>query len=200
MNNSTPLKEQALELIVKLRRETEIQNSWTALRSLMTTHTSALFGQMDTRQLVSLCDTIADYGNEVEKRNAMILSVFVNMEKLAQSYLLWRLGYDSAAFEPPSRESARKLALWDGMDTFHVEIGDVTNNMFGRLRRLLQETPEIALICEELLHRMRQHPTILSALNQTHGHVFDSDTTWRADGKYDKYRQSGEIPPWKQDA
>lgn len=196
---SSPPAERLWSLIPRLRRGIDPEATWDEFRRCLADHQDELLATLDTRRLVSVCDTFADFGDPIERRNAMLVSVLTNMEKVAQSFLLWRLGYDPAAFETADCPPPRKVRLWDGMDSFHVVIGDVTNNMFARLHPLLDETPLIAAIFREILARLDRHPTILGTLNRSHGHVFEPHTRWRKAPQYDHYRTTGEIPAWKTD-
>lgn len=184
-------------LVPRLRRGIETEATWRDFRRCLEEHEAELLATLNTRQLVSVCDTFADYGDPIERRNAMLAAVVVNMEKVAQSYLLWKLDYDPGAFDTADCAPSRKVQLWDGMNSFHTVIGDVTSNMFARLHSLLDETPLIAAIFRELLARLERHPTILGSLNRVHGHVFEPHIRWLMDPRYDHYRTTGEIPAWK---
>ena len=172
--------------------------SWLAFRDLVERELEAVCRGSTTRQLISICDTYADYGDPVERRNALLISLLGNMEKVGQSFLLWRTGYHRP-FDPPASSAPRKVALWDGMDTMHAEIGDVTNHLFARMEGMLAETPALDVIFRTIRDRMRVGPTLLGAMNRRHGHVFESNTRWRADARYATFRASGEIPAWKKD-
>ncbi len=185
-------------LIVNLRRGIAPQVAWKSFRTLIDKEIDCICEELSTRRLVSLCDTFADYGDPVESRNAFFITLLVNLEKTSQTYLLWRLNYTDAFEVPPEHES-KKVRLWDGMTSFHVEIGDVTNSFFARLDRLMAPTPSINQIYRTVIARMKDQQTILGTLNKTHKHVFDTDTRWRKDPAYDRFRQTGEIPEWKKD-
>lgn len=196
---SGELKERLWKLIVKLRRGVDTEAAWAQFRRCLHDNGEELLASLNTRELISVCDTFADFGDSVESRNAMLVSVMVTMEKVSQSYLLWRLGYSRRTFDICRCASPRRVPLWDGMDSFDLQIGDVTNNMFCRLEKLLTETPCIHRIFREVLARMRTHETVLGSLNRFHGHVFETDTRWRGAPAYDGFRASGRIPAWKKD-
>jgi hypothetical protein len=186
------------ELILKLRRNINPDSSWGEFRALVETNIDRVCRELNTRELVSVCDTYADFADPVESRNAMLVSLLANAEKTSQSFLMLRLNY-IAPFRVPLSHHPRRVPLWDGMDSFHLEIGDVTNGLFGRLDRLMSSTPAIERIYREVVDRIRTHPTILGALNKFHQHVFEPNTRWRKAPAYDHFRKSGELPPWKTD-
>ena len=193
--NPTALRVQAM--IGPLRRGAGAE-AWQDFRELVEREVEEVCRGSTTRQLISICDTYADYGGPVERRNALLISLLGNMEKVGQSFLLWRTGYHRP-FDPPASIPPRKIALWDGMDTMHADIGDVTNNLFARLESVLAETPALEVIYRTIRDRLRVSPTLLGAMNRWHGHVFESHTSWRADARYDVFRASGAIPAWKND-
>ncbi len=182
--------------IVNLRRGIETERSFGEFRAIVEGDLDAVCTELNTRWLVSLCDTYVDFGEPIEQRNAMLVSMLVNWEKVAQSYVLWKSNYEGS-LEVPEHHEPRKLFLWDGMTSFHLEIGDVTNNLFARTQRLLAETPQIERIYRTVLERIEKDETILGTLNKRHGHVFETSFEWVRDPRYDRYRENGEIPPWK---
>ena len=193
-----PIVTRVAELIVKLRRNIDPDSSWEELRALVEANIDRICRELNTRELVSVCDSYADYADPVESRNAMFVSLLANTEKTAQSFLLLRLNY-IAPFRVPLSHHPRRVPLWDGMDSFHLEIGDVTNSFFGRLNRMMSSTPAIERIYREVVDRIRAHPTILGSLNKFHQHVFEPNTRWRKAPAYDRFRNSGELPVWKTD-
>jgi hypothetical protein len=189
---------QIQSLIVRLRRRQDPHEAWREFQALVENNIGEVCRALNTRQLVSVCDTYADFGDPIEGRNALMVTLLANLEKTSQSFLFWRLNYE-APFDVPPSHQPRKVPLWDGMDSFHLEIGDVTNSFFSRLDRLMRMTPHIERIYRTVTERMKNQPTILGALNKVHQHVFESTTRWRKAPKYDHYRASGSIPAWKTD-
>ncbi len=179
-------------IIVNLRRGVEVEENWETFRSLVEGDTERLCSGLNTRWLISVCDTYVDLGNEMERRNAMLITVLVNMEKVGQSYVNWRVNYD-APFDVPPGNEPRKIKLWDGMTSMHLVIGDVTNNMFRRMEMLLADTGHLLRIYHEVLSRIAEHDTILGTMNREHGHVFEPDIKWRDAPEYDDWRRRGKI-------
>jgi hypothetical protein len=183
-------------VIRNIRRGIDVERNFERFRVLVEGQTERVCSDLDTRWLVSVCDTYADFGTPVESRNAMFVSLLANFEKVSQSYVYWKLGYEGS-LEVPADHEPRKVPLWDGMSSFHLSVGDVTNNLFARLGRLMEPTPHIARIYETVRDRLRDHETILGALNKYHRHVFDTDFSWSRDREYDRWRKDGTIPKWK---
>ena len=186
-------------LIVNLRRNIEPKETWRVFSSLIEGNIDRVCSELNTRWLVSICDTYADYGEEVEARNAMFVSLIVNLEKTSQSYVRWRIPH-RRKLKVPWWCRPRRVRLWDGMRSFDLSIGDVTNNFFRRLNVLMEPTPHIRRIFETILERMKQQETILGTLNQYHGHVFELDVKWRDHSDYDRWRERGKLAPVQRQA
>jgi hypothetical protein len=189
------LLEEAQALIVALRRGVETDANWAALRSLVSGRIDDVCAGFDTRWLVSVCDTYADFGDAIERRNAMLVSTLVNMEKLAQTYVRWSQGYPRRIATPDGPHD--KARLWDGMTSMRLDIGDASNHLFGRLDALLAETPDLHRIYETVVRRIAEGDTVLAALDRAHGHVFARDYAWILDEAYDEARETGRVPPHK---
>ena len=69
--------------IVLIRRETDLAENVEHLFEILNYDIQFLCESLSTRWLVSVCDTIADHGNQQERSAAMCISTFVNLVKLA---------------------------------------------------------------------------------------------------------------------
>jgi len=180
-------------IIVFLRRKENVDASWAAFREIVEGDTDQVCKELTTRWLVSVADTYIDMGTEIERRNAMFITMLCNLEKVSQTFLHWRVNYENP-FDVPAEYEPRKIRLWDGMTSMHLDIGDVTNNLFRRLHPLLEPTPHLFRIFQEVVARMKTHPTTMAALDRRHHHVFEPELSWRAGPEYDRWRASGELP------
>ncbi|SJZ89397.1 protein of unknown function [Trichlorobacter thiogenes] len=190
---SPPLFSIIFPLIVNLRRGVEAEASMILFRQAVEVYIEEVCKQFDTRWLVSICDTFAEFGEPVERRNAFMVSMLAIFEKVSQTYAYWRLGYPQS-LAPATPLEHRKIPLWDGMDSFHLVHGDVTINMFRRLENLLSETPSIEKIYRRVRDGIKDGETILGVLNKQHKHVFETDYSWVLGDDYLTLRESGEIP------
>jgi hypothetical protein len=178
------------EQITALRRGT---GNWPAFRNYIERNINEICAETNLRWLASICDTYADFGNAIERRNAMMISVLVKMEKIAQTYAYWRMNYPDS-LGTPEIDRHRKIRLCDGLSSFNLDIGDCPNTMFGRMDDMLSETPVLLSILNAVKKRLAENDTILGNLNKRHGHVFESDYSWIIDEPYREFRDSGRIP------
>lgn len=160
------------KLIIDLRRKKNSIENWAIFRALIEENPEFTCSALDTRWLVSIADTYADYGNDIEKRNALYISMLVNFEKLSATRLLiYDLTINKIRLELLKKN--RVIPLWDGMYSFNVNRGDMSMNLFYRIRTVLEDTPFLKLIFEEVLNRLLRNETVLSNLNAYHKKMFD---------------------------
>jgi hypothetical protein len=191
--DSADLLAQVQAVIVSLRRGENVATNWADFQSLVEKNIDIICKEFNTRWLTSICETYVDFAEPITSANALLISVIVKMEKLAQTYAHWRLGYPDT-LAPPPNASHRKISLWDGVRSFHLEIGDAPNTMFGRVFDQLAQTPALKQIMDAVIERLKVGDTILGNLNKQHGHVFEPDYAWILGEKYRPLRESGRIP------
>lgn len=159
--------EELKPLIVQLRRQNNVEQNWQTFQKIIEGNLEKVCNELDTRWLISVTDTYADYGSPIEQRNALYISMIANFEKLWATNLLM---YDLKS----NRERTDKLLnneiipLWDGMYSFNINRGDMTRNLFGRLFEFQKETPVLEKILETVLQRMMENETTLANLSTYH--------------------------------
>ena len=69
--------------------------------------------------------------------------MLANFEKLAATRLLM---YDLTINTQKLKKLKKNfnVPLWDGMHSFNINRGDMMNNLFFRIRRMMKETPVLA--------------------------------------------------------
>jgi hypothetical protein len=174
MDTEKSLFERIQDLIINLRKGKDVDNDWNAFRNLMEQNTEEVCRTLDTRWLVSVCDTYVDYGDEITRRNAMLVVQIANFEKLWATNLLM---YD-IKLNPDKLEKLKNnkiIPLWDGMYSFNINHGDMTHNLFDRIENLMDKTPVIEKIYQTVIQRIRENDTILANLNKYHGRLFEAE-------------------------
>ena len=79
-------------LIISIRRD-ESGVDYNYFITVVSENIQCVCDNSNLRLLGSICDTIADFGGAIEKRNALLISTIIKMEKITQTYFHWRLGY-----------------------------------------------------------------------------------------------------------
>jgi len=128
--------------IKKLRNNYDLK-TWFGFKGYVEKNIEDVCKALDTRWLVSICDTYADFAEPHEAACALIVVTTVNMEKLAFSIR------GSNNFDRPPRQP-----LWDGVESYLLAKGDMIPNFCFRLRRTLKEFPHLLRIYETVWRRM----------------------------------------------
>jgi SAM-dependent methyltransferase len=153
--------------IIRLRRRTH--DDWPQFREEVTEHLPFLLAHFNTRWLVSICDTFADHGTPIERRNAMFVSLLVAWEKLVQTRRLADASPEWIASGAPSFMREPQL-LWDGVTSMvTTPRADMLRNLFSRLGVMLGPTPHLLQMMETVVERMRAcRSSTIAALDRVH--------------------------------
>lgn len=161
----TKLKEEILTAIISLRRRKDIENQQKIFFNYLNNHNKALAKELNSRWIISIMDTVADYGNPTQRANACLISLFFNGIKVVDSYL-YAVGDPIPDRSKVSQTSGRPL--WDGVMMYQLHKGDMLTNLFSRIRESIKNTPELEVLFIELVRRSNQEQNFLSKLNNLH--------------------------------
>ena len=160
--------------IIELRKGINPEENWAKFKSIVEKNIKQICDSVDTRWLISICDTFVDYGNDIECRNALCIVTLFNMEKLAQTNSLLFNKEKNITNEIALKKS-ELIDLWDGVTSFDIVCGDLTNNLFLRFENKLKPTPILHLLFKTLLARLKKNnSSILVNLNKYHGNIFSN--------------------------
>lgn len=147
-------------LNVLLRRGVATQTVYGHFATLWAEHADILLDTLDSRWLVSACDTICDHSPDpAEAQGAILVSLFVNTLKLAETE---RLMDDPAQGDP--QRIAGRTPLFDGMVAFLPGRGDMPANLLQRLDRRLRPETLTGMIGRELINRALSADTVFTRL------------------------------------
>jgi len=138
-----------VKLIVKIRRGIDVHNNTIAFSGLIIKHFTTIIPGLTTRWLVSVTDTMADYMEYGGANEALLVSQYINMIKLGQTYI-----NHCGEYSKPSTYPATEL--WDGVTEYMIDGGDMPRNMYNRINKSIKN-PVIKRIFNEV--RMRQYGT-----------------------------------------
>ncbi len=174
MASSDNILPEIQDLLIRLRKDIDTEENWKMFTELIESNLDKVCKSLDTRWLISVCDTYVDYGDPVTRRNAMLVVQTANFEKLWATYLLM---YDLDLNEEKvdKLKKNKVIPLWDGMYSFNINHGDMTSNYFARIDELMSETPVIDAIYKTVLQRIKENDTVLANLNKYHKRLFEPD-------------------------
>ncbi len=151
-------------LTVYIRRRIDPQRSAARFFTLWDLHRETLLRELDTRWLVSACDTIIDISEDATQRAlALNASMFVNTMKLYESERLSN-GLDAPTY--PIRTDY--VPLMDGMTMFFAGTGDMIFNLRQRMLDVASDGSLAADILRELVARAFRHDTVFRRLAAIH--------------------------------
>ena len=123
-----------------------------------------LLASLDSRWLVSACDTLMDWASDPRERAvACVGSTLMNTIKL---YETERLG--SGSMRTPLRELVHPTPLFDGMTSFSVGWGDMIYNLRKRTAAVCAGDTIAGKIVLELLKRADRADTVYRRLSDLH--------------------------------
>lgn len=148
-------------LIAEIRNRRDLECNLAALFGLISQRQEEILASFSLRWLVSICDTVADHGSEIERRNALLISMFVNMLRLAETHR-----YVSGPIIGAQLDAARgdPIELYEGVCTFSIDRQDVYLNLSKRMTRALASTPFLEAVWRTILSRLHACPNAISAL------------------------------------
>jgi hypothetical protein len=154
-------------LIVAFRRAINLELNRTRFLHLWETQADFLLECLDSRWLVSACDTFAQVLPQSSDACLAIMgSLFVNTIKLYESERLFSPKSSSTDLSVPSRWLQSPVVdLSDGLTSFLPDRGDMVLNLIARLDSTLQSDSVITLIIRELLSRALKYESVFSRLH-----------------------------------
>lgn len=163
-------------LICLIRRGIETSEAFARFTIIWDEEADFLRRELDSRWLVSACDTFADHAqNPTIRALAMTGSILVNTVKLyeTENWATGRSGQDLNY-----RAITLRTQLYDGISAFHIGSGDLVSNMQKRLSALTDSPHAISVILSELFKRMHLHDTVFRRFREEH---YNPASIWEAE-------------------
>lgn len=168
-------------LTILIRRAIDTAASAELFRSMWRAECAFLTERLDTRWLISACDTIIDLSdNSADVAAAYAGSLFMNTIKLYETEILASGGAVPSNDGPQSyRAIEGRVPLFDGMSAFVIGRGDMIANLYERARRVCRGETPAQMILAELLKRANENNTVFRRFAEVH---LNKETIWRAPG------------------
>lgn len=120
---------------------------------------------LNVRWLISVCDTYADCGTELERSNATIISLMFNQIKLFDTYLSLVVDHRVDGNKIPNYKTKPQ---WGGMWGFNINKGDMVENLVRRLNTNLKTTPVLHQIWLEIMNKVSDSNNSFAVLKKIH--------------------------------
>lgn len=158
-------------LIVLIRRKLDLLNTVNIFLQLWQNEYSFLCKHLNSRWLISACDTFVDHGStSLQRALALVGTTLINVVKLSETERIGirdntvhaqRLNTISAA-----HANGRFVELWDGMTAYDTITGDMPKNLFERIIRLSGEDPALHCILTTLIERAADGNNLIGRLEK----------------------------------
>lgn len=156
------------QLIVCIRRHRQMPKTLPAFFRLWAEEPEFLSRHLNSRWLISACDTFADHGTAAERAAAMLLVTLINTMKLAETERLYLADVETVPEKlsaiTESHRHRTHVELWDGLTAYAPFHGDMPRNMFRRMMTVTGEFPAFAAIARTLIERAIKADTLLGRL------------------------------------
>ena len=155
------LAAQIAALVKELRNSRDVAVNWQAFELLVRGNEDRIVAELSMRWLRSVCDSFADFGNPLERRDALAISVFINMVRFAET-----VGYLRGPILPGrlAEAKSKRLPLYEELWTFHIDKQDVYLNVAKRMARQLAGTGLMEKIWREVLRRYLAGNNVITEL------------------------------------
>lgn len=148
-------------LNVMLRRNIATRIVYGHFLALWRQHGDILIEMLDSRWLISACDTISDHSPDpAESQSAILISLFANTLKLFETE---RLMCDNGAADPDRIKP--RTPLHDGLTAYMPRVCDMPANLLHRLSHKMQPDTLTGLIGRELITRALSSDTVFARLS-----------------------------------
>ncbi|QLQ19315.1 MAG: hypothetical protein HZT43_12630 [Exiguobacterium profundum] len=143
-------------VIVALRRRIDVPENWARFMALWARHGHWMLKHLNSRWLISACDTIADdHPAPGIRAAATAASATLTTLRLAET------GRARGADLRPLGRNYTNRPLYDGLIWFNIGQGDAVANLEARIARARADGTLPARILAELLDRAKRNDTVL---------------------------------------
>lgn len=134
------------KLLIRLRRGQS--EDWSIFKGIFERNITTMLSVMNSRWLLSIIDTYADYASDLECGNALAISNIFTLEKIHAT--------DNIIFNKTLKVKQARMEqfpLWDGLLTIRLNLDDMPRNFLLRNLTVLSKTPILKKIFIELFKR-----------------------------------------------
>jgi hypothetical protein len=144
--------------VILIRRKIDLAENTAFFNQIWTEAGCHLVKCLNTKWLLSACDTIIDYGEtECDRAYALAGSLLLKTIKLYESELISRQAFQNELVAIPKQE------LFDGYYSFSIFQGDLINNLKRRIENIGVESPS-KLILKTIFLRANAENTVYKRL------------------------------------
>lgn len=144
--------------IIKLRRDPNNVISKDGFWFLLNDYLDVILKHYDIRWILSICDTIVDIGDGVQRAIAMNMVQCINGTNIHHSILVNAVNGD---IDSNKLRHELKVPTWGGMITADIPNGDMIHNMMNRLDDIIKQDEQLNTIWNTIKDRGREEPNLV---------------------------------------
>jgi len=153
--------------IVTIRRSGRDSIGFPLFQRIITEYTEQVCTELNSRWLVSVCDTLADFGaNDTQRALGLSGALLANTVKL---YETERRMFHPKRPWPPKARTGNNGPLFDGLIGFWVEKGDMIHNLITRIESVSATEPVGGAFVREILFRLIKNDTAFRRIPELAG-------------------------------
>jgi len=148
-----------VEHIIYLRRDIDTEHHWAEFENLLEKYQDVLLKEYDVRWMLSILDTLVDFGTPLQKATAMTIVAFIKSINI--SYTLLDAAVDGRL--DANKLKARKVpkrATVEGMLSCDIYTGDMLSYLNERLNNTAELDPTVDAIWSEIKSRLRENQQV----------------------------------------
>lgn len=143
--------------IVTIRKTDGSGPGLTLFHRILSEHTEQVCTELNSRWLISVCDTFADCGvSDTQRALGLSGSLLANTVKL---YETERKVFSPKRPWPPKARTGVNGALFDGIIGFWLTKGDMVRNLITRIESVSHTEPVAGAVVREIIFRLMQNDT-----------------------------------------
>ena len=164
--------------ILFIRNHLNLQHCLSNFWTIWNEEAEFMISHLNSRWLVSACDTIIDYSEDPDEvAAAMTATLFINTIKLYETERFVQPQAVSDGFDMQQVDRAmpsRQTHLFDGIQGYTIGRGDMIRNLLNRIMTHSNSRISSAIL-KELIRRAATHNTIFKRLREVH---INEKTRW----------------------
>ena len=145
-----------VEHIIYLRRYVDVHTHWPEFQNIVQKYLPVLLKEYDVRWMVSMLDTMVDFGTPLQKATSMTISTFVKDINMIHFTLLDHV-VDGRMV---GNKKVAKRATLSGMTTCDIITGDTLSDMNVRLNKTAELDPTVDAIWRVIKGKLRDEPEL----------------------------------------
>lgn len=146
--------------VKEIRNSRDVETNWPAFKRFVEQNQNAILSDFSLKWLKSICDTYADHGGEIERRDALAISNFMNLIRFAETVAFVRGPMDPERVGEVKSEFRKHL--YDDLFTISIDKQDVFLNVAKRMARQMQGAGFMERMWREVQRRFLEGDNIIT--------------------------------------